>query len=177
MDFSEIIVAIIIWVIIFTINLTGSKKQQSSKNQPKRKPIQNRVPNTQPLPEEPWDESRTLTLDDIFQELRKAREEAEASQPQVDDDYIPKAPKPVPVDEPVKRPKAPAIRRESEPAVAFTAPQVENPLVTPRETIPSAKPVTAPSTGYEIAEEPIMNIQEIDWRKAVIASEILNRKY
>ena len=84
MDFSEIIVAIIIGLVILAINSLGAKKQQNTKNQPRRQPGRSLMSeestpteNSEKEDEESWGIPRTLTLDEIFRELRKAREEAE----------------------------------------------------------------------------------------------------
>ena len=84
MDFSEIIVTIIISLVIIAINALGSKKKQEVKNQQGERPLQDTE--SHETTDEPWGETRTLTIDDIFKELRKAKEEAEQ-----EDDYIPKA--------------------------------------------------------------------------------------
>ena len=86
MDFSEIIVTIIISLVIIAINALGSKKKQEVKNQQGERPLQDTE--SHETTDEPWGETRTLTIDDIFKELRKAKEEAEQ-----EDDYIPKAKK------------------------------------------------------------------------------------
>ena len=86
MDFSEIIVTIIISLVIIAINALGSKKNQEVKNQQGERPLQDT--DSHETTDEPWGEPRTLTIDDIFKELRKAKEEAEQ-----EDDYIPKAKK------------------------------------------------------------------------------------
>lgn len=192
MDFSEIIVAIIIGLVILAINSLGAKKQQSTKNQPRRQrdrslmseesaPVENSEKE-----EESWGTPRTLTLDEIFQELRKAREEAERQEPE-EEEYIPRAPKRS------HRPGANAPQPQ---------PQSEWKLDTPSETTPAAKshatPVVPSSPETEgssvftgtpafaasrpiptdsTIDAPVINVGEIDWRKAVIASEILNRKY
>ena len=89
MDFSEIIVAIIIGLVILAINSLGAKKQQSTKNQPRRQRDRSLmseesapVENSEKEEEESWGIPRTLTLDEIFRELRKAREEAERQEPE-----------------------------------------------------------------------------------------------
>lgn len=38
-------------------------------------------------------------------------------------------------------------------------------------------PITSLHTDYDTAGENPIDVKDIDWRKAVIASEILNRKY
>ena len=75
MDFSEIIVTIIISLVIIAINALGSKKKQEVKNQQGERPLQDTE--SHEATDEPWGETRTLTIDDIFKELRKAKEEAE----------------------------------------------------------------------------------------------------
>ena len=75
MDFSEIIVTIIISLVIIAINALGSKKKQEVKNQQGERPLQDTE--SHETTDEPWGETRTLTIDDIFKELRKAKEEAE----------------------------------------------------------------------------------------------------
>ena len=98
MDFSEIIVAIIIGLVILAINSVGSKKQQSSKNQPGRQPGRTIFPeaSTQAPQREEQEESRDastpLTLDEIFAELRRAHEEEERKAHEADE-YIPRAPR------------------------------------------------------------------------------------
>lgn len=193
MDFSEIIVAIIIGLVILAINSLGAKKQQNTKNQPRRQPgrglmSEESAPteNAEKEDEESWGIPRTLTLDEIFRELRKAREEAERQEPE-EEEYIPRAPKRS------HRPGANAPQPQ---------PQSEWKLDTPSETTPAAKshatPVVPSSPETEgssvftgtpafaasrpiptdsTIDAPVINVGEIDWRKAVIASEILNRKY
>ena len=73
MDFSEIIVTIIISLVIIAINALGSKKKQEVKNQQGERPLQDTE--SHETTDEPWGETRTLTIDDIFKELRKAKEE------------------------------------------------------------------------------------------------------
>ena len=70
MDFSEIIVTIIISLVIIAINALGSKKKQEVKNQQGERPLQDTE--SHETTDEPWGETRTLTIDDIFKELRKA---------------------------------------------------------------------------------------------------------
>lgn len=193
MDFSEIIVAIIIGLVILAINSLGAKKQQSTKNQPRRQRDRSLMSeestpteNAEKEDEESWGIPRTLTLDEIFRELRKAREEAERQEPE-EEEYIPRAPKRS------HRPGANAPQPQ---------PQSEWKLDTPSETTPAAKshatPVVPSSPETEgssvftgtpafaasrpvptdsTIDAPVINVGEIDWRKAVIASEILNRKY
>lgn len=193
MDFSEIIVAIIIGLVILAINSLGAKKQQNTKNQPRRQPSRSLMSeestpteNAEKEDEESWGIPRTLTLDEIFRELRKAREEADRQEPE-EEEYIPRAPKRS------HRPGANAPQPQ---------PQSEWKLDTPSETTPAAKshatPVVPSSPETEgssvftgtpafaasrpvptdsTIDAPVINVGEIDWRKAVIASEILNRKY
>ena len=68
MDFSEIIVTIIISLVIIAINALGSKKKQEVKNQQGERPLQDTE--SHEATDEPWGETRTLTIDDIFKELR-----------------------------------------------------------------------------------------------------------
>ena len=144
MDFSEIIVTIIISLVIIAINALGSKKKQEVKNQ--------------------QGETRTLTIDDIFKELRKAKEEAEQ-----EDDYIPKAKK-KPQTQILERP----AEKTPEPIILSTMPEKEGVAVF-THTVP---PITSlQHTDYDTAGENPIDVKDIDWRKAVIASEILNRKY
>lgn len=66
MDFSEIIVTIIISLVIIAINALGSKKKQEVKNQQGERPLQDTE--SHETTDEPWGETRTLTIDDIFKE-------------------------------------------------------------------------------------------------------------
>lgn len=199
MDFSEIIVAIIIGLVILAINSLGAKKQQNTKNQPRRQPGRSLMSeestpteNSEKEDEESWGIPRTLTLDEIFRELRKAREEAERQEPE-EEEYIPRAP---------KRSHRPGANAPQPQPLAQRQPQSEWKLDTPSETTPAAKshatPVvpsspetegssvftgtpafaaSRPVTTDSTIDAPVINVGEIDWRKAVIASEILNRKY
>lgn len=199
MDFSEIIVAIIIGLVILAINSLGAKKQQNTKNQPRRQPGRSLMSeesapteNAEKEDEESWGIPRTLTLDEIFRELRKAREEAERQEPE-EEEYIPRAP---------KRSHRPGANAPQPQPLAQRQPQSEWKLDTPSETTPAAKshatPVvpsspetegssvftgtpafaaSRPVTTDSTIDAPVINVGEIDWRKAVIASEILNRKY
>lgn len=191
MDFSEIIVAIIIGLVILAINSVGSKKQQSSKNQPGRQP-------GRPIfPEASTDASTPLTLDEIFAELRRAHEEEERKAHEADE-YIPRAPRRA-QPQPSRRPQVqPLERREpqtewraqprpaEQPAAATPHPQPATPVLTPEEegTPALARPQTParPATQAAPVHEPetetsSIDVSDIDWRKAVIAAEILNRKY
>lgn len=199
MDFSEIIVAIIIGLVILAINSLGAKKQQNTKNQPRRQPGRSLMSeestpteNAEKEDEESWGIPRTLTLDEIFRELRKAREEAERQEPE-EEGSIPRAP---------KRSHRPGANAPQPQPLAQRQPQPEWKLDTPSETTPAAKshatPVVPSSPETEgssvftgtpafaasrpvptdsTIDAPVINVGEIDWRKAVIASEILNRKY
>lgn len=200
MDFSEIIVAIIIGLVILAINSLGAKKQQNTKNQPRRQPGRGLMPEESTptenaeKDEESWETPRTLTLDEIFRELRKAREEADRQEPE-EEEYIPRAPKRS------HRPGPNTPQPQPQP-LAQRQPQPEWKLDTPSETTPAAKshatPVVPSSPETEgssvftgtpafaasrpvptdsTIDAPVINVGEIDWRKAVIASEILNRKY
>ena len=199
MDFSEIIVAIIIGLVILAINSLGAKKQQNTKNQPRRQPGRSLMSeestpteNSEKEDEESWGIPRTLTLDEIFRDLRKAREEAERQEPE-EEGSIPRAP---------KRSHRPGANAPQPQPLAQRQPQSEWKLDTPSETTPAAKshatPVvpsspetegssvftgtpafasSRPVTTDSTIDAPVINVGEIDWRKAVIASEILNRKY
>lgn len=193
MDFSEIIVAIIIGLVILAINSLGAKKQQSTKNQPRRQRDRSLMSeestpteNAEKEDEESWGIPRTLTLDEIFRELRKAREEAERQEPE-EEEYIPRAPKrshrpganapqPQPqsewkLDTPSET--TPAAKSHATPVVP-SSPETEGSSVfTGTPAFAASRPVTTDST----IDAPVINVGEIDWRKAVIASEILNRKY
>lgn len=210
MDFSEIIVAIIIGLVILAINSLGAKKQQSSKNQPRRKPDRGLMPEestpaeNSEKEEESWEIPHPLTLDEIFQELRKAREEAE-QQTAKEEEYIPRAPKrphrqeqtatatrPRPQNLEQRQPQT-AWQPDSHPAtpraaaipaaephstqVVPSSPETEGVSVFTRTpafaTAATSQPTPTDSTSYT----PAIDVDEIDWRKAVIASEILNRKY
>ena len=57
MDFSEIIVTIIISLVIFAINALGSKKKQEVKNQQGERPLQDTE--SHEATDEPWGETRT----------------------------------------------------------------------------------------------------------------------
>ena len=162
MDFSEIIVTIIISLVIIAINALGSKKKQEVKNQQGERPLQDTE--SHETTDEPWGETRTLTIDDIFKELRKAKEEAEQ-----EDDYIPKAKK-KPQTQILERP----AEKTPEPIIPSTMPEKEGVAVF-THTVP---PITSlQHTDYDTAGENPIDVKDVDWRKAVIASEILNRKY
>lgn len=206
MDFSEIIVAIIIGLVILAINTLGSKKQQGSKNQPGRQPGRSIFPETstpapqREEPEENRDTSTPLTLDEIFRELRRAHEEAErkAQEEEDEDEYIPRAPRRA-QPQPARRPQVqPLERREpqtewrqqprpvEQPAAVAPQPQPAATAPTPAEEgspaivrpQTSARPATQATPVHEPeAETSTIDVSEIDWRKAVIAAEILNRKY
>ena len=118
MDFSEIIVTIIISLVIIAINALGSKKKQEVKNQQGERPLQDTE--SHETTDEPWGETRTLTIDDIFKELRKAKEEAEQ-----EDDYIPKA---------KKKPQTQILERPAE--------------KTPEPIIPSTMPEKRRCSGF-----------------------------
>lgn len=193
MDFSEIIVAIIIGLVILAINSLGAKKQQNTKNQPRRQPGRSLMSeestpteNSEKEDEESWGIPRTLTLDEIFRELRKAREEAERQEPE-EEEYIPRAPKrshrpganaPQPQPQPewkldTPSETTPAAKSHATPVVP-SSPETEGSSVfTGTPAFAASRPVTTDST----IDAPVINVGEIDWRKAVIASEILNRKY
>ncbi|OUO99000.1 hypothetical protein B5F38_03440 [Barnesiella sp. An22] len=203
MDFSEIIVAIIIGLVILAINSVGSKKQQSSKNQPGRQPGRTIFPeaSTQAPQREEQEESRDastpLTLDEIFAELRRAHEEEERKAHEADE-YIPRAPRRA-QPQPSRRPQVqPLERREpqtewrpqprpaEQPAATVPKPEPAATILTPEEEgksalarpQTSARPVTQTVPVQESeAETESIDISDIDWRKAVIAAEILNRKY
>lgn len=201
MDFSEIIVAIIIGLVILAINSVGSKKQQSSKNQPGRQPGRPIVPGASTPTSEPEGENRDastpLTLDEIFRELRRAHEEEERKAHEADE-YIPRAPRRA-QPQPSRRPQVqPLERREpqtewrpqprpaEQPAATVPKPEPAATILTPEEEgksalarpQTSARPVTQTVPVQESeAETGSIDISDIDWRKAVIAAEILNRKY
>ena len=203
MDFSEIIVAIIIGMVILAINSVGSRKQQSSKNQPGRQPGRTIFPeaSTQAPQREEQEESRDastpLTLDEIFAELRRAHEEEERKAHEADE-YIPRAPRRA-QPQPSRRPQVqPLERREpqtewrpqprpaEQPAATVPKPEPAATILTPEEEgksalarpQTSARPVTQTVPVQESeAETESIDISDIDWRKAVIAAEILNRKY
>ena len=162
MDFSEIIVTIIISLVIIAINALGSKKKQEVKNQQGERPLQDTE--SHETTDEPWGETRTLTIDDIFKELRKAKEEAEQ-----EDDYIPKA---------KKKPQTQILEipaeKTPEPIIPSTMPEKEGVAVFTQTEPPKT---TLQHPDYDTAGENPIDVKDIDWRKAVIASEILNRKY
>ena len=150
MDFSEIIVTIIISLVIIAINALGSKKKQEVKNQQGERPLQDTE--SHETTDEPWGETRTLTI--------------EAEQ---EDDYIPKAKK-KPQTQILERP----AEKTPEPIIPSTMPEKEGVAVF-THTVP---PITSlQHTDYDTAGENPIDVKDIDWRKAVIASEILNRKY
>ena len=150
MDFSEIIVTIIISLVIIAINALGSKKKQEVKNQQGERPLQDTE--SHETTDEPWGETRTLTID--------AEQE---------DDYIPKAKK-KPQTQILERP----AEKTPEPIIPSTMPEKEGVAVF-THTVP---PITSlQHTDYDTAGENPIDVKDIDWRKAVIASEILNRKY
>ena len=94
----------------------------------------------------------------------KAKEEAEQ-----EDDYIPKAKK-KPQTQILERP----AEKTPEPIIPSTMPEKEGVAVF-THTVP---PITSlQHTDYDTAGENPIDVKDIDWRKAVIASEILNRKY
>lgn len=209
MDFSEIIVAIIIGLVILAINSLGAKKQQSTKNQPRRQrdrslmseesaPVENSEKE-----EESWGTPRTLTLDEIFQELRKAREEAE-QQAAEEEEYIPRAPKRPhrqqeqttsqsrpqkleqrqpqtewQLDSPSAPAQAPAkpVAKPRSASVVPSAPEAEGVSVFSRTPAFATAAPPRPVPTEESLDAPAIDVGEIDWRKAVIVSEILNRKY
>lgn len=173
MDFSEIIIAIIVGLVILAINSSGSKKKQATKNQSGRP--HNHVPEPreytrQKTEESIWDIPQPLSLDDIFAELRKAKEETERA----NEDYIPRSPqkkKPVVPRKPVKERREPAIP-EPLPQNITTPASTQAVAETPR---PATQPLKYEETTDE--QHASIDIQDVDWRKAVIVSEILNRKY
>lgn len=206
MDFSEIIVAIIIGLVILAINSLGAKKQQNTKNQPRRQrdrslmseestPTENSEKE-----EESWGIPRTLTLDEIFRELRKAREEAERQEPE-EEGSIPRAPKrshrpganapqPQPLaqrqpqsewklDSPSAPAQAPAkpVAKPRPASVVPSAPEAEGVSVFSRTPAFATAAPPRPVPTEESLDAPAIDVGEIDWRKAVIVSEILNRKY
>lgn len=209
MDFSEIIVAIIIGLVILAINSLGAKKQQSTKNQPRRQrdrslmseesaPTENSEKE-----EESWGIPRTLTLDEIFRELRKAREEAERQEPE-EEEYIPRAPKRPhrqqeqttsqsrpqkleqrqpqtewQLDSPSAPAQAPAkpVAKPRPASVVPSAPEAEGVSVFSRTPAFATAAPPRPVPTEESLDAPAIDVGEIDWRKAVIVSEILNRKY
>ncbi len=170
MDFSEIIIAIIIGLVILAINASGAKKKQTTKNQ-SRAP-HNRIPESreftpQETEESTWNEPRPLTIDDIFKELRRAKEEAG----QEEDDYIPQSPRkknPV-ISETPKGERHEPIKTAAA-ANAIITPVFAQTAVEATQSIQTLKYNNEP-------DENVIDIQDIDWRKAIIASEILNRKY
>ena len=214
MDFSEIIVAIIIGAVILAINSVGSKKQQGSKNQPRRRPSRPVFPE-EPASveehEETWGTPPTFTLDDIFNELRRAREEEERKARE-EDAYIPRTPKtsrhrqqtparpqnlertPRQVD---WRPKPHPVQNiptntevqthtqaqtqaqtqtQAQPRHTVHTPNPEEGTQVPVHTSTRPQPAPQPSPIYD-NDDTTFDANDIDWRKAVIASEILNRKY
>lgn len=208
MDFSEIIVAIIIGLVILAINTLGSKKQQGSKNQPGRQPGRPIFPETstpapqREEPEENRDTSTPLTLDEIFRELRRAHEEAERkAQEEDEDEYIPRAPRRA-QPQPTRRPQVQPLEQREPQTEWRQQPRSEQPVERPMAAVPQPQPVaTAPTPAEEgspaivrpqtsarpatqatpvhepEAETSTIDVSEIDWRKAVIAAEILNRRY
>lgn len=210
MDFSEIIVAIIIGLVILAINSLGAKKQQNTKNQPRRQPGRSLMSeesapteNAEKEDEESWGIPRTLTLDEIFQELRKAREEAE-QQAAEEEEYIPRAPKRPhrqqeqttsqsrpqkleqrqpqtewQLDSPSAPAQAPAkpVAKPRPASVVPSAPEAEGVSVFSRTPAFATAAPPRPVPTEESLDAPAIDVGEIDWRKAVIVSEILNRKY
>ncbi len=210
MDFSEIIVAIIIGLVILAINSLGAKKQQSTKNQPRRQRDRSLmseesapVENSEKEEEESWGIPRTLTLDEIFRELRKAREEAERQEPE-EEEYIPRAPKRPhrqqeqttsqsrpqkleqrqpqtewQLDSPSAPAQAPAkpVAKTRPASVVPSAPEAEGISVFSRTPAFATAATPRPVPTEESLDAPAIDVGEIDWRKAVIVSEILNRKY
>ena len=210
MDFSEIIVAIIIGLVILAINSLGAKKQQNTKNQPRRQPSRSLMSeestpteNAEKEDEESWGIPRTLTLDEIFRELRKAREEAERQEPE-EEEYIPRAPKRPhrqqeqttsqsrpqkleqrqpqtewQLDSPSAPAQAPAkpVAKTRPASVVPSAPEAEGISVFSRTPAFATAATPRPVPTEESLDAPAIDVGEIDWRKAVIVSEILNRKY
>ena len=210
MDFSEIIVAIIIGLVILAINSLGAKKQQNTKNQPRRQRDRSLMSeestpteNAEKEDEESWGIPRTLTLDEIFQELRKAREEAE-QQAAEEEEYIPRAPKRPhrqqeqttsqsrpqkleqrqpqtewQLDSPSAPAQAPAkpVAKPRPASVVPSAPEAEGVSVFSRTPAFATAAPPRPVPTEESLDAPAIDVGEIDWRKAVIVSEILNRKY
>lgn len=158
MDFSEIIVTIIISLVIIAINALGSKKKQEVKNQQGERPLQDTE--SHETTDEPWGETRTLTIDDIAESERGSRAGRRLypkSQEKATDTNTRKTGrKNAGTDNPPTMP-------EKEGVAVFT------------HTVP---PITSlQHTDYDTAGENPIDVKDIDWRKAVIASEILNRKY
>lgn len=211
MDFSEIIVAIIIGLVILAINSLGAKKQQSTKNQPRRHrdrslmseesaPVENSEKE-----EESWGAPRTLTLDEIFQELRKAREEAEQqASEEEEEEYIPRAPKrPHRQQEQTTSQSRPQKLEQRQPQTEWQLDSPSAPAQAPAKPVAKPRPASVvpsipetegvsvfshtpafataaasrPVPTEEALDAPAIDVGEIDWRKAVIVSEILNRKY
>ncbi|WP_346694821.1 hypothetical protein [Barnesiella viscericola] len=153
--------------------------------------------------EESWGTPRTLTLDEIFQELRKAREEAE-QQAAEEEEYIPRAPKRPhrqqeqttsqsrpqkleqrqpqtewQLDSPSAPAQAPAkpVAKPRPASVVPSAPEAEGISVFSRTPAFATAATPRPVPTEESLDAPAIDVGEIDWRKAVIVSEILNRKY
>ncbi|WP_272960583.1 hypothetical protein [Barnesiella viscericola] len=159
--------------------------------------------NSEKEDEESWGIPRTLTLDEIFRELRKAREEAERQEPE-EKGSIPRAPKRPhrqqeqttsqsrpqkleqrqpqtewQLDSPSAPAQAPAkpVAKPRPASVVPSAPEAEGVSVFSRTPAfaTAAPPRPVPTEGS--LDAPAIDVGEIDWRKAVIVSEILNRKY
>lgn len=194
MDFSEIIVAIIIGLVILAINSLGSKKQQTTKDQPQRRPNRDIFPEkSTPVEEheEEWDAPRPQTLDEIFQELRRAHEEEQKKTVREEEDYIPRTPKRTAAQSRPQERMQPLEQKEPQVDWRPKPYPVDNPVekkVRPKPVSPAPIPAEEGKSVFAHAavqstqtnenhDTPAIEVDEIDWRKAIIASEILNRKY
>ncbi len=151
-DFSELIISLIVAAVIFLINSMGSKKKQQANNQEDKEHLHDSG-------KEKELHTENLTWDDVFKELRKEKVQAKPFIAEKEDDYIPRA---------------------SQPAQPQPKPQPTKPIFSPEaEGMPAIKQPTEPIALEEITDldETIFDPDEVDWRQAVVASEILNRKY
>ncbi len=163
-DLSELIISLIIAAAIYAINSLGSKKKQKAKNQ--------HIPEDFD-PDEDIEEIekdvREISLDDLFQELRREAAERKKTFAKEEGDYIPRASRsPEPPVQPRPKPIAPKAAAVVSKPVAMMTPESEGMRVT--------SPVSDMPEVPEINEAPF-DIEDVDWRQVVIASEILNRKY
>ncbi len=166
---------------IFVINSWGSKKKQQAKNQ-----------NTTSSPssiegeEEAEFDAMDLTWDEVFDSLRKQKEQAtktwegsfkelrknneQATKPPAreEDDYIPRSTR---AQQPIAQPVAQIKREEPRPITLSSTLRAEG-------GTPIKHPPIEPIESGEIGDlDETFNLDEIDWRQTVVASEILNRRY
>ena len=204
MDFSETNRRlIIIGLVILAINSVGSKKQQSSKNQPGRQPGRTIFPEASTQTPQREEQKRVEMLphhlpwtkfSQSCAELTKRRSER-LTRPMNISPRAPRRAQPQPSRRPQVQPLErrepqtewrPQPRPAEQPAATVPKPEPAATILTPEEEgksalarpQTSARPVTQTVPVQESeAETESIDISDIDWRKAVIAAEILNRKY